>query len=152
MIGKGYGGQVFGYDVDKVVKVINTKKVGKQDIAHEFQVGTKAGKVGIGPCVYGLSHDDTSGYIIMEKVHPLHLLQKDKDDLISLFKKAIQHKIVNLDPEFARTADGRLVMYDYGVASLVKKTEEAKEMYQDYLYQFKRMMGVDGVYQHIFRK
>jgi hypothetical protein len=150
-VGNGFCGRAFLYgDQDMVVKLLPIKK--KKEFENEVQVARRAGKFCVGPMVH-LSHcDDKNCFIVMDRVMPVVLTQDDRDDVIRLFARAIKHKIVNVDGEFARTEDGCLVLYDYGVSSIVKSPAEAKKEYEEYLEQFSEMVGVDGVYHHFFKK
>ena len=154
-LGKGFQGQVFDFGDGKVVKKLKRIKIGRdilQDIQNEYEVGKKAGEVGIGPVVYEMECDDTDCYIVMEKLTPTELTNENKDEVIDLFERAIRNKIVNVDGGYGRTNDGKLVMYDYGVSSIAPDMESAKTEYQDYLYFFKKFHNVDGVYSHFFPK
>lgn len=148
-LGRGYRGQVFVYgDQDMVVKRIPSKR--KSECMNEAHVGKKAGIFCVGPAVHQTHSDDTYCFIVMDRVTPVGLRQEDKEEVVALLEKCIRHKIVNVDGEFARTMDGDLVLYDYGVSEIAASRAEARERYEDYLSQFGRMMGVKGVYEAIY--
>ena len=150
-LGKGFRGQTFLYgEQDMVVKRIPIKN--KKDFEKEKEVGRRAGKFCVGPMVHQFHCDNEYCFIVMDRVTPVALKQEDRDEVIRLFSRAMKHKIVNVDGEFARTLDGNLVMYDFGVSSIAKSPAEAKEQYEEYLEQFYQMMGVDGVYDHFFKR
>ena len=147
-MGRGYRGQVFSYGEHLVVKRIPIKHT--KDFEAEKKVGLRAGKFCVGPMIHQFHCENEYCYLVMDRVTPVALQQKDREEVIRLFEKAIRYRIVNLDGEFARTDDGNLVMYDFGVSSIAKSAKEAKVQYEEYLEQFHCMMGVDGVYNHFF--
>lgn len=152
-IGVGFQGEVYSLGTFHVVKKFKRTKYGKdltEDIQREFNIGKRAGEVGVGVRHEGLVCDQEYCYLVMEKIVPVEVKQRDVPEIIRLFEKAIRHKIVNVDGGFGRNQKNHLVLYDYGVSEIAPDTKTARDMYQDYFYFTKQFLGIDGIYQHFF--
>jgi hypothetical protein len=140
-LGRGYRGQVLLYgERGLVVKRVPVKY--KEEFKAEDGVARRAGKFGVGPIVHQSHCDDEYCFLVMDGVVPVKLQQHDRDDVVRLFARAIKRRIVNYDGGFARTLDGYLLMYDFGVSLIAGSSEDAKDRYKEVLEQFHRMKGV----------